>query len=88
MHKYHHIHDFTPDGLERFSAFLGACARPDVSGEACRLDCLGTLEEQLNEAPGRPLRWRLGGLNTATGQPLAFAVDREWLRIEPARLQG
>jgi len=57
-----------------------------VRGEACWLDCLGTLEEQLNKTPGQPLCWRLGGLNTAIGQPLAFAFERVWLRIEPTRL--
>lgn len=87
MRNYHHVRDFTSDGQERFAAFLSTCVRSDVSGEACRMDCLGTLEEQFNDTPGQPLQWQLSGVNTSTGQALAFDVDRQWLSTERARIQ-
>lgn len=82
METYQQIHDFTPAGAARFAAFLAGAARPDVNVSACRLECLGTVEDSLNGDESAPLAWQLGGLNSTTGKPVVFAVEREDLIIE------
>lgn len=51
METYQQIHDFTPAGAERFAAFLAAQARPDVNAKACRMECLGVMEDNTEVKP-------------------------------------
>lgn len=81
METYQQIHDFTPAGAERFAAFLAAQARPDVNAEACRMECLGVMEDNLNGSTAEPgqaafaLSWELGAFESVTGKPASFTAD-------------
>lgn len=82
METYQQIHDFTPAGADRFAAFLAAEARPGVSAEACRMECLGVMEDNLNGIPTEPLSWELGAFESATGKPATFTAELVDLIVE------
>jgi hypothetical protein len=82
METYQQIHDFTPTGAKRFAAFLTAEARPDVSAEACRMECLGVMEDNLNGSTAAPLSWELGAFESATGKPATFTAELVDLIVE------
>lgn len=82
METYQQIHDFTPAGADRFAAFLAAEARPDVSAEACRMECLGVMEDNLNGSTAAPLSWELGAFESATGKPATFTAELVDLIVE------
>lgn len=82
METYQQIHDFTPTGAERFAAFLAAQARPDVNAEACRMECLGVMEDNLNGSTVAPLSWELGAFESATGKPATFTAELADLIVE------
>lgn len=82
METYQQIHDFTPAGADRFAAFLAAEARPDVSAEACRMECLGVMEDNLNSSTAAPLSWELGAFESATGKPATFTAELVDLIVE------
>lgn len=82
METYQQIHDFTPAGAERFAAFLAAQARPDVSAEVCRMECLGVLEDNLNGSTAAPLSWELGAIESATGKAAIFTAELADLIVE------
>lgn len=82
METYQQIHDFTPAGAERFAAFLAAQARPDVNAEACRMECLGVMEDNLNGSTAAPLLWELGAFESATGKPATFTAEQADLIVE------
>lgn len=82
METYQQIHDFTPAGAERFAAFLAAQARPDVNAEACRMECLGVMEDNLNGSSAAPLSWELGAFESATCKPATFTAELADLIVE------
>lgn len=82
METYQQIHDFTPAGADRFAAFLAAEARPGVSAEACRMECLGVMEDNLNGSTAAPLSWELGAFESATGKPATFTAELVDLIVE------
>lgn len=82
METYQQIHDFTPTGAERFAAFLAACARPDVNSEACRMECLGSMEDNLNGITAAALSWELGAFESVTGKPVTFTAEPVDLIVE------
>ena len=82
METYQQIHDFTPAGAERFAAFLAAQARPDVNADACRMECLGVLEDNLNGSSIAPLSWELGTFESVTGKPATFTAEPADLIVE------
>ena len=82
METYQQIHDFTPAGADRFAACLAAEARPGVSAEACRMECLGVMEDNLNGIPDAPLSWELGAIESATGKPATFTAELVDLIVE------
>ena len=82
MEIYQQIHDFTPAGADRFAVFLAAEARPGVSAEACRMECLGVMENNLNSSTAAPLSWALGAFESATGKPATFTAELVDLIVE------
>lgn len=82
MYSYQQIHDFTSEGAARFAAFLTEYARPDVSAEACRMECLGVIEDNLNGSSAAPLSWELGVFESATDQPATFKAELTDLILE------
>jgi len=82
METYQQIHDFTPAGAARFAAFLAEAARPDVSADACRMECLGVMEDNLNGSSAAPLSWELGAMSSATGKPATFTAELVDLIVE------
>lgn len=82
METYQQIHDFTPAGSKRFMAFLVMEARADVSVDACRMECLGVMEDNLNGSDAAPLAWELGALESANGRPKTFTADLSDLIVE------
>ncbi len=82
METYQQIHDFTPNGAKRFTDFLAAQARPDVNADACRMECLGVMEDNLNGSEAAPLAWELGALESVTGQPVTFTAAPADLIVE------
>lgn len=91
METYQQIHDFTPAGAERFAAFLAAQARPTVNADACRMECLGVMEDNLNNNGTAPLMWELGTLpllwelgtfESITGTPATFTAGPADLIVE------
>lgn len=82
METYQQIHDFTPSGAKRFADFLAAQARVDVSAGACRMECLGVMEDNLNGSEAAPLAWEMGALESVTGQPVTFTAALADLIVE------
>lgn len=82
MEIYQQIHDFTPAGAARFSAFLADQARSDINVEACRMECLGVMEDNLNGCSAAPLAWELGASESATGKPVTFTAEMDDLIVE------
>lgn len=82
MYSYQQIHDFTPEGAARFAAFLAEHARPDVNASACRMECLGVIEDNLNGTLAGPMTWELGQYESATGKPVTFTAEPGDLIIE------
>lgn len=86
METYQQIHDFTPEGAQRFATFLATEARPGVNADACRMECLGVMEDNLNGSAAAPLSWELGAFESATGKPSTFAAELADLIVEPVSL--
>lgn len=82
METYQQIHDFTPAGAARFTAFLADAARPGVNAEACRMECLGVMEDNLNGSSTAPLSWELGAFESVSGKPATFTAELADLIVE------
>lgn len=82
MNSYQQIHDFTPQGAARFAEFLAEHARPDVSADACRMECLGVIEDNLNGTLAGSMDWELGQYESATSKPATFTAEPGDLIIE------
>jgi hypothetical protein len=82
MNTYQQIHEFTAEGAARFAAFLASSARPGVDADACRIECLGVIEDNLNSRTGGPLAWQLGEQESADGNPVMFTASQDDLIIE------
>ncbi len=84
MGAYQQVTDFTPEGAELFASFLAAEARPGLSLESCRMECLRVIEDNLNGGHDAPFSWELGALESATGKPATFSVELADLILKTA----
>ena len=79
---YQQIHDFTAAGVARFAAFLAEAGGAGLSADACRMACLGVIEDNLNSVKGGPLSWDLGAGSSRDGMAHTFTADHDDLIIE------
>lgn len=83
---YQQIHDFSAQGASRFAEFLFDHASRSVNIDACRLSCLGTLEEALNGLSAAALEWPLPCTSSSDGAVHVFTVDWQDIIVETISL--
>lgn len=79
---YQQVHDFTAAGAARFAAFLAEAGADGLSADACRMACLGVIEDNLNSTTGGPLAWELNAGSSRDGKAHTFTADHDDLIIE------
>jgi len=82
---YVQVIDFTPAGAGRFTAFLSAHGRADLNPDACRLECLGVLEERINADESAD--WVMVGHLPAEGVPAVFTATDDDLILDAVVLE-
>lgn len=82
MDSYQQIHDFTAAGAARFAAFLSLHGFHELNADACRMACLGVMEDNLNGSASAPLSWELGAASSRDSAAHTFEADFDDLIIE------
>lgn len=85
---YHQVHDFTAAGAGRFVDFLAEHGGESLSADACRMACLGVIEDNLNSTLGGPLSWELNAASSSDGKAHTFTAEFDDLIIETVTPDG
>ncbi|EMP3151662.1 hypothetical protein WDX82_005119 [Salmonella enterica] len=85
---YHQVHDFTATGAARFAGFIAEHSGQSLSAEACRMACLGVIEDNLNSTMGGPLSWELNAASSSDGKAHTFTAEFDDLIIETVTPEG
>ncbi|HBP5913475.1 TPA: hypothetical protein L5732_005288 [Pseudomonas aeruginosa] len=88
METYQQVHDFTAAGAARFASFLAEVGATDLNADACRMACLGVIEDNLNSISGGPLAWELNASSSRDGKAHTFTADHDDLIIETVSPDG